>query len=74
MEGPFAGKAGSWLVSARKSYLETVLAKEQGVFVAASDFIRQVPEMIARWVPDGLYALGTDGFGRSDTRQALREL
>jgi pyruvate dehydrogenase E1 component len=55
----------------RKSYLETVLAKESGVFVAASDFVRQVPEMIGRWVP-GLYALGTDGFGRSDTRAALR--
>ncbi len=39
--------------------------------MAASDFIRQVPEMIGRWVP-GLYALGTDGFGRSDTRAALR--
>ena len=43
-----------------------------GAFVAASDFVRQVPEMIARWVPGGLFALGTDGFGRSDTREALR--
>ena len=56
----------------RKCYLETVLAKEQGVFVAASDFMRQVPEMIGRWVPGGLYPLGTDGFGRSETRAALR--
>jgi pyruvate dehydrogenase E1 component len=56
----------------RRSYLESVLAKEQGVFVAASDYVRQVPEMIGRWVPGGLYALGTDGFGRSDTRAALR--
>ncbi len=40
--------------------------------VAASDFLRQVPEMIARWVPGGLFPLGTDGFGRSDTRAALR--
>jgi pyruvate dehydrogenase E1 component len=56
----------------RKSYVESVLAKEQGVFLAASDFMRSVPEMITRWVPGGLYPLGTDGFGRSDTREALR--
>jgi pyruvate dehydrogenase E1 component len=56
----------------RKSYLETILAREEGVFLAASDFMRAVPEMIARWVPGGLYPLGTDGFGRSETRAALR--
>jgi pyruvate dehydrogenase E1 component len=56
----------------RQSYVERVLAKEQGVFIAASDFMRSVPEMITRWVPGGLYPLGTDGFGRSDTREALR--
>ena len=51
---------------------ETVLAKEEGVFLAASDYMRSVPEMIARWVPGGLFPLGTDGFGRSETRAALR--
>ncbi len=56
----------------RKSYLETVLAKEEGVFVGVSDFMRAMPDMINRWVPGGLYALGTDGFGRSETRAALR--
>src|SRR5207253_860441 len=56
----------------RQGYVETLLAKEEGVFVAASDFMRSVPEMIGRWVPGGLYPLGTDGFGRSDTRAALR--
>jgi pyruvate dehydrogenase E1 component len=56
----------------RKSYLETVLAKEEGVFLAASDYMRSVPEMVARWVPGGLLPLGTDGFGRSETRPALR--
>jgi pyruvate dehydrogenase E1 component len=56
----------------RQSYLQQVLAKEEGPFVAASDYLRSVPEMIARWVPGGLYPLGTDGFGRSDTREALR--
>src|SRR5260370_22333501 len=56
----------------RQCYVEMMLAKEEGVFVAASDFMRSVPEMIARWVPGGLYPLGTDGFGRSETRVALR--
>ncbi|MBL8795667.1 MAG: pyruvate dehydrogenase (acetyl-transferring), homodimeric type [Planctomycetia bacterium] len=57
---------------ARKSYVETLLEKEQGVFVAASDYMRSVSEMIDRWVPGGLYALGTDGFGRSESRPQLR--
>jgi len=57
----------------RQSYLQQVLGREKdGVFVAASDYMRQVPEMITRWVPGGLFALGTDGFGRSETRSALR--
>jgi pyruvate dehydrogenase E1 component len=56
----------------RTSYLEQVLAKEQGPFVAVSDFMKLVPDQIAPWVPGGLFTLGTDGFGRSDTRAALR--
>jgi len=56
----------------RKSYLENLLATEQGAFVAVSDNVRTVPEQIAPWVPGGLFALGTDGFGRSDTRARLR--
>ena len=56
----------------KKSYLENLLAKEQGTFVAVSDNIRTVPDQIAPWVPGGLFTLGTDGFGRSDTRARLR--
>jgi pyruvate dehydrogenase E1 component len=56
----------------RKSYVERVLDREQGVFIAVSDYMKLVPEMIQRWVPGGLYPLGTDGFGRSDCRAALR--
>jgi pyruvate dehydrogenase E1 component len=56
----------------RQSHVQTTLAKEEGVFIGASDFMRSVPEMIARWVPGGLFPLGTDGFGRSETRPALR--
>ena len=57
---------------AKKSYVETLLAKESGAFVAVSDNIRTVPDQIAPWVPGGLFTLGTDGFGRSDTRGRLR--
>jgi pyruvate dehydrogenase E1 component len=56
----------------KQSYLETLLAKEKGAFVAVSDNIRTVPDQIAPWVPGGLFTLGTDGFGRSDTRARLR--
>ena len=57
---------------AKKSYVENLLAKESGAFVAVSDNIRTVPDQIAPWVPGGLFTLGTDGFGRSDTRAKLR--
>ena len=57
---------------AKKNYVETLLAKEQGAFVAVSDNIRTIPDQIAPWVPGGLFTLGTDGFGRSDTRSRLR--
>ena len=56
----------------RKSYLESLLEPEEGVFVAVSDYMKIVPDQIAPWVPGGLMTLGTDGFGRSDTRPRLR--
>ena len=56
----------------RKSYLETALEKETGPFIAVSYNIKTVPDQIAPWIPGGLTTLGTDGFGRSDTRPALR--
>jgi pyruvate dehydrogenase E1 component len=56
----------------RVSYVEATLAPEEGVFVAVSDFMKAVPDQIARWVPGGLTTLGTDGFGRSETREELR--
>ncbi len=40
--------------------------------VAVSDWMRAVPDLIARWVPGDYTSLGTDGFGLSDTRHALR--
>ncbi len=56
----------------KRSYVEQSLAGESGVFVAASDYVRALPEQISRWVPGDYYALGTDGLGRSETREALR--
>ncbi|MCU0770165.1 MAG: pyruvate dehydrogenase (acetyl-transferring), homodimeric type [Verrucomicrobia bacterium] len=57
---------------AKKSYLEALLEKEQGPFVAVTDNLKTVADQIAPWVPGGLMTLGTDGFGRSDTRERLR--
>ena len=56
----------------RRSYLETALDGAEGPIVAVSDYMRAVPDQIARWLPGRLFPLGTDGFGRSDTREALR--
>jgi pyruvate dehydrogenase E1 component len=56
----------------KQSYLEETLAKEKGVFLAASDNMRTVSDQIAPWVPGGLTSLGCDGFGRSETRENLR--
>jgi pyruvate dehydrogenase E1 component len=56
----------------RLSYVESVLREETGVFIAVSDYMKIVPDQIAPWIPGGLMTLGTDGFGRSDTRENLR--
>jgi pyruvate dehydrogenase E1 component len=56
----------------RNSYLEEALSGVSGPFVAATDFQRAVPDLIARWVPGRYLTLGTDGFGVSETRERLR--
>jgi pyruvate dehydrogenase E1 component len=53
-------------------YISSQLTDAQGPVVAVSDWMRAVPDQIARWVPGQWTSLGTDGFGRSDTRAALR--
>ena len=58
--------------SPKRAYIQELLAGETGVFVAVSDYMKLVPDQIAPWVPGGLTTLGTDGFGRSDTRARLR--
>jgi len=57
----------------RQSYLSQCLADAPGVFVAASDYVKTLPDSVARWFPRTLVSLGTDGFGRSDGRKALRD-
>lgn len=57
----------------RQSYLRKVLDGATGPFVAASDFVRLVPDQIAQWMPGRYITLGTDGYGRSDSREALRD-
>jgi pyruvate dehydrogenase E1 component len=56
----------------REPYVTRCLKDAPGVFVAASDYVKAMPDSIDRWLPRPLTALGTDGFGRSDTRAALR--
>ena len=58
--------------SPRTPYVAEQLASAEGPIVAVTDFMRAVPDQIARWVPSAYLSLGTDGFGRSDTREALR--
>jgi pyruvate dehydrogenase E1 component len=53
-------------------YLASVLAGVEGPVVAVTDFMKSVPDQVARWIPGHFTPLGTDGFGRSDTRAALR--
>ncbi|HWI39221.1 MAG TPA: alpha-ketoglutarate dehydrogenase [Burkholderiales bacterium] len=55
------------------SWVERCLKGTAGPIVAASDYVRAVPDLIRPYVPREYVALGTDGFGRSDTRAALRE-
>ena len=56
----------------KKSHLETKLSKHNVPTVASSDYVKMVSEQIGPYVPGPYYALGTDGFGRSDTRENLR--
>ena len=59
--------------TARTSYVEQSFANVKGPFVAATDYVKNVPDQIRQWVPGSYTVLGTDGFGRSDGRAALRQ-
>jgi pyruvate dehydrogenase E1 component len=57
----------------RQSYVEECLAERPGPYIAATDYMKIVPDQIQRWVPGTFVSLGTDGYGRSDARDALRQ-
>jgi pyruvate dehydrogenase E1 component len=56
----------------RSSHVEHALSTHHGPVIAASDYVTAVPDLIRAWVPRRYVALGTDGYGRSDTRENLR--
>ena len=56
----------------RQPFIARCLEQAEGPVIAVSDSIKAVPDQVARWVPAPFVPLGTDGFGRSDTREALR--
>jgi pyruvate dehydrogenase E1 component len=58
--------------SQRRPYILSVLDGARGPIIAATDYMKIVPDQLAPWLGSRLETLGTDGFGRSDTRQALR--
>ena len=57
----------------RQSYVTSCLSSRAGPVVASTDYIRTFADQIRQWVPGSYRVLGTDGFGRSDFRQALRQ-
>ncbi len=57
----------------RVPYVSQCLAGTEGVLVAASDYLKALPNLISRWTPRRLASLGTDGFGRSESRESLRD-
>ncbi len=58
---------------ARVPYLTKTLGDAPGVLVAASDYLKTLPNMVSKWLPRRLASLGTDGFGRSEGRPSLRD-
>src|SRR5688572_21639490 len=58
---------------AKKPYVTQCFENAPGVFVAASDYLKVLPDSIDQWMPRRMRSLGTDGFGRSEDRTALRQ-
>ncbi|HYN48668.1 MAG TPA: pyruvate dehydrogenase (acetyl-transferring), homodimeric type, partial [Candidatus Nanopelagicales bacterium] len=58
----------------RVPYVSQVLGPDGGPVVLVSDWVKALPDLLGRWLPAGYVSLGTEGFGRSDTREALRAL
>jgi len=58
---------------AERSYLATTLQDVDGPLVAASDYVKALPDMLGAYLPRPMLSLGTDGFGRSEAREELRD-
>ena len=56
----------------RESYFQQQMTDSKGPIIAASDYMRALSEQLAPWAPNGMFCLGTDGMGRSESREALR--
>ncbi len=57
----------------KESYVKTLFKDEEGVFVAATDYMKSLPNSIARWMPEYYEVLGTDGYGLSESRESIRD-
>jgi pyruvate dehydrogenase E1 component len=57
----------------RVPYVTQAIGDAPGVLVAASDYLKTLPNMVSKWMPRRVATLGTDGFGRSEGRQSLRD-
>ena len=58
---------------ARQPYVKQLFSQEDGVFIAVTDYMKALPNSIARWMPAHYETLGTDGYGLSESRQCLRD-
>ena len=56
----------------KQPFVTTALSNSKGPIIAASDYVRALPQSIAKWIPQPFFTLGTDGYGRSDGRRHLR--
>ncbi|MGB8435231.1 MAG: pyruvate dehydrogenase (acetyl-transferring), homodimeric type, partial [Burkholderiales bacterium] len=72
---PFQGGVARSAGVVQQPWIEQCLAPTRGPVIAASDYVSAVADLVRPWVPGGrpYVALGTDGFGRSDTRVNLRK-
>ncbi|NJK86800.1 MAG: pyruvate dehydrogenase (acetyl-transferring), homodimeric type [Bacteroidales bacterium] len=57
----------------KKSFIEESVGDQQQIFIAVSDYVKGLPLTVSKWFPGIFIALGTDGFGKSDSREELRE-
>jgi pyruvate dehydrogenase E1 component len=57
----------------KRPYISEALSNEKGVFISVSDYLKALPHSVSQWIPGPHYVLGTDGYGRSESRDALRD-